>query len=652
MSGESEANKPSKGLVLGTAGHIDHGKTALIRALTGVNTDRLPEEKTRGITIELGFAALDLPGADRISVVDVPGHEGLVRTMVSGASGIDLLLLVVAADESVMPQTREHVAICNLLGIERCVVALTKTDLADEDFIELSREEISELLADTTLRDAPIVGVSSETGEGLDALKNTLLGVVAQTPPRTPREGPARLPIDRIFEMRGFGTVVTGTLVGSPLKRGQNVEIHPSGISTRIRGLQSHGEEAEIVFPGARCAVNLQNVERTELHRGDVVSLPQNLLTTDIADTHLEWLAHAPGREGITAVELLTGTAERRARLAGIGGADFQPGASSFARLHIEGPPLALLPGDRFIVRGFAKTQGTGATLGGGIVLDAHPPPKRRSDPRLLEDLQILLRANPKDGLQVRVARTGFAGIDLSQLTLESGLSESQTRSLLEELEKDGQLIHTERQFWLAASVMHRLEEQLIETLSGFHDDQPMRPGMQRASLLARLPENVPAAIAEFALQRLVTSERVEAQSDVVCLSTHEARLDPDAQGTASRIVEEARGAGLEPPGAREWAELLGVPGERFRDLVAHLERQGELVRAPGDLWFDRESVERLCKKVTLYLEEHGELDTQSYKALIGTSRRTAMPLMELLDELHITRRRGEVRVLRPGGSR
>ena len=214
MSSPSESETPSQGLVLGTAGHIDHGKTSLIRALTGVNTDRLPEEKARGITIELGFAALDLPGTDRISVVDVPGHEGLVRTMVSGASGIDLLLLVVAADESVMPQTREHVAICNLLGIERCVVALTKTDLADEDFIELSREEISELLAETTLRDAPIVGVSSETGEGLDSLRSTLVAAVAQTPPRTPRRGPPRLPIDRIFEMRGFGTVVTGTARG------------------------------------------------------------------------------------------------------------------------------------------------------------------------------------------------------------------------------------------------------------------------------------------------------------------------------------------------------------------------------------------------------------------------------------------------------
>jgi len=652
VSSQSELETPSQGLVLGTAGHIDHGKTALIRALTGTNTDRLPEEKARGITIELGFAALDLPGVDRLSVVDVPGHEGLVRTMVSGASGIDLLLLVVAADESVMPQTREHVAICNLLGIKRCVVALTKTDLADEEFIELSREEISELLAETTLRGAPIVGVSSETGEGLDALRDTLVKAVGQTPPRTPRHGPPRLPIDRIFEMRGFGTVVTGTLVGSTLQRGQNVEINPSGINTRIRGLQSHGEETQSVYPGARCAVNLQNVELAELHRGDVVTLPQSLLSTDVADIHLEWLAAAPGREGITAVELLSGTAERRARLAGIGQEHFQPGASTFARLHIDGPPLALLPGDRFIVRGFAKTQGTGATLGGGIVLDAHPPPRRRSDPKLLEDLTILLKADPEECVLVRVARTGFAGLELSQLTLESGLSDTQAKTLLEELEENGQIVNSGRQFWLDASVMHRLEDQLLEAVSLFHDDQPMRPGMQRASLLACLPENVPAPIGEFALQRLVGSEKIEIQGDIVWLSTHQVRLDPEGERVASLIVDEARRAGLEPPGSREWAELLGVSGEKFRDLVAHLERQENLIRAPGDLWFDRKSVEHLREKVIQYLEEHGELDTQNYKALIGTSRRTAMPLMELLDELHVTRRRGEVRILRSGASR
>ena len=651
MSSESEEERLAQSLVLGTAGHIDHGKTALIRALTGVNTDRLPEEKARGITIELGFAALDLPDAGRISVVDVPGHEGLVRTMVSGASGIDLLLLVVAADESVMPQTREHVAICHLLGIERGIVALTKSDLADEELIELSREEVSELLADTQLRDSPIVAVSSETGEGLDELRGALVKAVKQAPPRTPRSGPPRLPIDRIFAMRGFGTVVTGTLVGDSLERGQNVEIQPSALETRIRGLQTHSQEAQSVSPGSRCAVNLQSIDLEDLHRGDVVTLPQSLLSTDRVDVHLHWLSDAPAREGITAVELLSGTAERRARLAAIGDDGFRPGSSGFARLHVDGPPLALLPGDRFIVRGFSKTQGAGATLGGGRVLDAHPPQRRRSDARLIEELEILREEDGEKCVQVRVERMGFQGLDAKTLALEMGLSRTQIENHLNELENQGHLVKSGRDQWIDARVMTRLEDQLLQTLEEFHAQQPMRPGMQRASLLASLPENVSSPVAEFALESLVRTDRAETQSDVVWLMSHEARLDPEAEQAVSRMLEDARSAGLEATGTREWIESLGVSMERFRDLVAHLERQGDLIRAPGDLWFDREAVEQLRDQVIGYLEENGEIDTRSYKTLIGTSRRTAMPLMELLDELHVTRRQGDVRVLRPGAS-
>ncbi|MFP6640376.1 MAG: selenocysteine-specific translation elongation factor, partial [Myxococcota bacterium] len=648
----SEARVESRGLVLGTAGHIDHGKTALIRALTGVDTDRLPEEKARGITIDLGFAALDLPGVGRLSVVDVPGHEGLVRTMVSGATGIDLLLLVVAADESVMPQTREHVAICHLLGVERGVVALTKTDLADEEMVELCREEVSDLLAGTGLRDAAIVGVSSETGEGVEALRTALAEAVARARPRTPRSGPPRLGIDRIFAMRGFGTVVTGTLVGASLERGQAVEIHPSGLSARVRGLQTHGHDAETVAPGARCAVNLQSVELADLHRGDLITPPKSLLTTQRADVHLHWLSNAPRREGITAVELLVSTAERRARLAGIPRDHFAPGESGFARLHVDGPPLALLPGDRFIVRGFSKSQGAGATLGGGVVLDAHPPQRRRSDPKLLTELETLRRAEPRDAVGERVRRTGFAGLDQERLVLETGLSRQDAQRLLGELEESGEVLAAGRGYWLDANVVSRLETRLEESLSTFHRAQPMRPGMQRASLLGKLPPNVPASAAEFALERLARAHEIATEGDVVRLAGHSAQLDAEAEASTSRIVEEARHAGFEPPSPRDWAKTLGLSLERFRDLVAHLEREGQLVRAPGDLWFAREAIDDLRGRVTQHLEAHGELDTQTYKSLIGTSRRTAMPLMELLDELHVTRRQGDARVLRAGGDR
>ena len=354
-------------LVVGTAGHIDHGKTALIRALTGVDTDRLPEEQARGITIDLGFAPLDLPSGRRLGVVDVPGHEGLVRTMVAGATGIDLVLLVVAADEGVMPQTREHLAICHLLGVSRGVVALTRCDLVDDEMVELAGAEVEDLLAGTGLAGAPAVPVSSVTGQGLDALREALDQVAAHTGPRTSRRGPPRLWIDRAFSLRGFGSVVTGTLTGGALSVGDDVEIWPAGDRSRIRGLQSHGRDAERVEAGERCAINLQTVERDKLARGQLLSRPGALLATDTADVRIDWLASAPEHRDVTAVELLCGTRGRRARLAPIGGQPLRPGASSLARLHVDGPPIAVLPGERFIVRGFARHAETGHTLGGGV---------------------------------------------------------------------------------------------------------------------------------------------------------------------------------------------------------------------------------------------------------------------------------------------
>jgi selenocysteine-specific elongation factor len=324
-------DRRSARLVLGTAGHIDHGKTALIRALTGVDTDRLPEEKARGITIDLGFAPLDLPGGLRAGVVDVPGHEGLVRTMVSGATGIDLVLLVVAADEGVMPQTREHVAICELLGIQRGVVALTKCDVAAEDVQELAAEEVAELLSATSLAGAPIVRVSAATNVGIEALREALGMAFAGATARTPRTGPPRLSIDRGFAARGFGSVVTGTLVGAPLRVGDAVEVFPGGQRGRVRGLQSHGASVECAEPGSRCAVNLQSVDLEDLSRGRVVSTPGALAPTRTADVRLVWLDVAPASDGATAVEFLAGTAERRARAAPIGAPSFRPGFTSRA---------------------------------------------------------------------------------------------------------------------------------------------------------------------------------------------------------------------------------------------------------------------------------------------------------------------------------
>jgi selenocysteine-specific elongation factor len=636
-------------LVLGTAGHIDHGKTSLIRALTGTDTDRLPEEKSRGITIELGFAALDLDEETRLSVVDVPGHEGLVRTMVSGATGIDLMLLVVAADEGVMPQTREHVAICDLLGIERGVVAVTKVDIADEELVELVTEEVRELLEPTGMADAEIVPVSSETGEGIDALRDALRGLAAKAQPHTTRSGPPRLAVDRVFAMRGFGTVVTGTLVGASLATGDTVEVLPSGKRSKVRGLQSHGHEARSVAPGTRCAVNLQGLEVQELSRGDTITRADTLLPTLTADVRLLWLESAPEAEGTVSVELLIGTAERRARLAPIGAEGFAPGERGFARLHVEGDPVALLPGDRFIVRGFARNEGWGATVGGGAILDVAPPHRRRSDPELVRELEVLAAGDVEASLHERVRRAGFAGVDARSLQREVGTGGDQLRTRLGELAAAGEICAAGAHHWLDHTVVERMQDGLEETLASFHAAEPMRPGMPRAALRGSLPPNVASDGSELALSRLEQAGRIVTEGDLVRASSHRATLDAAAEQTVEKILADAQSSGLEPPNPREWAERLGVSAERFRDLVAHLEREGRLLRAPGDLWFAKEAVDELCEKVRTHLTSHDDLDTQTYKGLIGTSRRTAMPLMELLDELHVTRRHGEARVLRGG---
>ena len=488
-------------LVLGTAGHIDHGKTAVVRALTGVDTDRLPEEKARGITIDLGFAPLDLPGGLRAGVVDVPGHEGLVRTMVSGATGIDLVLLVVAADEGVMPQTREHVAICELLGIGRGVVALTKCDVSAEDVQELAAEEVAELLSSTSLAGAPIVRVSAATGAGVEALREELAKAFAGATARTPRTGPPRLSIDRGFAARGFGSVVTGTLVGGPLRVGDTVEVFPGGPRGRVRGLQSHGASVECAEPGSRCAVNLQNVDLDDLSRGRVVSAPDALAPTRTADARLAWLDVAPASDGATAVEFLAGTAERRARAAPIGASSFRPGTTGFARLHIEGEPVPLLPGDHFILRGFARTAMGGSTLGGGVILDVAPPHRRRSDPALLRDLERLTRREPAGDLRVRIRRSGLAGVGVEALRRETGLSGEALEAALHALQEDGSAVGTGGGTWVDAGAVAEIERRMLEALDAYHAAEPLRPGMPRAALRGRLPENVRRETAEAATE-------------------------------------------------------------------------------------------------------------------------------------------------------
>jgi selenocysteine-specific elongation factor len=636
--------------VLGTAGHIDHGKTALVRALTGVDTDRLPEEKLRGITIELGFARLDLPGGLSLGVVDVPGHEGLVRTMVAGATGIDLVLLVVAADEGVMPQTREHVAICDLLGIERGVVAITKMDTVDAEVAGLAAEEARDLLADTSLAGSPVIPVSAPSGEGLTALTEALATLAGEAVSRTPRRGPARLPVDRSFGARGFGAVVTGTLVGAHLSVGDTVVVEPAGLSARVRGLQHHGLACDRVAAGERCAVNLQGVELHALSRGQVVTRPGALAPTRVLDVQVAWLEDAPAveTEG-TSLEFLTGTAERVGRLAPIGVERIAPGTTELARLHLEGDPLPTLPGDRFVVRGFTRRERFGMTLGGGIVLDVAPPHRRRSDPALSAELRRLIAQDPRTSVEARVVRAGYRGAQKAALQREIGLEESLLTSVLGELEQSGSAARV-GDCWLAATALDQLEGRVLQALDDFHRREPLRPGAPRATLGGALPDNAAPGALDLVLERLAARRELEVDAELVRRPGHRPQLSPEEEKWVERIRTGCREAALEPPTLREWSDRLPLPPERVRPLLVHLERQGDLVRAPGELWFDRRSVDELRTRVVERISADGPLATPEYKKLIGTTRKHAVPLMELFDADRTTLRRGDIRVLRGGG--
>ncbi len=565
-------------LILGTAGHIDHGKTTLVRALTGVDTDRLPEEKARGITIELGFAPLELGPGLRVGVVDVPGHEGLVRTMVSGATGIDLVLLVVAADEGVMPQTREHLAIVDLLAIESGVVALTKADLAEPDVADLAEAEVRDLLAGTSLAKAEVLRVSATTGAGIPELRAALARAAQTAAARTPRSGPARLWVDRCFEARGFGAIVTGTLIGGEIAVGDTLELFPAGARARVRGLQSFGASHEVLAPGARCAVNLHGIALSDLARGMLVAAPDSLAPSQRFDTSLHWLASsAASTARPVACELLVGTAALRAHIAPIGADTFEPGARGFARVHLDAGALALLPGDRFVVRGFSSV----ATLGGGAILDVAPPQRRRGDPQLAAGLTVLASGGAARGIAVRVARAGFAGIGRDALMRQTGLARETLEAALDAAQASAEIAPLGDGSFVARATLAVSERLLREELTAFHEANAVKPGMPKGTLRGSLPTNAPLALFETGLAALAQRGEIALEGELVrARRVRAAALRARAHARRAAARERARGGARTAHAARMGSGVRGNRGGAARAARAPRARGSAGARA------------------------------------------------------------------------
>src|SRR6218665_4055487 len=636
-------------MIIGTAGHIDHGKTSLVKALTGIDTDRLPEEKRRGITLELGFAHLPLGEGLVAGVVDVPGHERFVKAMAAGAGGVDLALLVVAADEGVMPQTREHLDICRLLGVRTGVVALTKADLLEglgAEWRALVEADVATLVAGTFLEGRPVVPVSVRTGEGLDALRAELVRA-ARDMPRRSAEGPAFLPVDRAFSLKGFGTVVTGTLLSGELALEEAVSVLPGLPGPwRVRGLQVHGAPVQRAVAGQRTAVNLAGVETEALSRGGVLVKAGELPETSMLDVEVSLLAAAPEalprrRE----LFLHLGTARVEATVALLAGGRRGPGETGPAHLRLRAP-VAALPGQRFILRGARALPGRGATLAGGRVVSINPPPRRKGGADVVAPL---VEGDP--GVQVAwlLRQAGYRGLTWRELFARSALAPRVLSRVLEPLGARGEvlLVDRERRLYLSGEVFGGLRARALALLAAFHEREPLREGLSREELRQRLSGELEPRVFARLVQSLVEGGQVEGEKETVRLKGRGRTLSLDEDAARTRLVADLSAAGLAPPTLTELAERLRLPAPRVRELLRVAVAEGRVVGVSEELFFDASALAGLEARLIAYLREKKEISTQGFKELVGQSRKFVIPLSEHFDREKVTLRVGEKRVLR-----
>ena len=624
--------------VVGTAGHVDHGKSTLVLALTGTDPDRLAEEKRRGMTIELGFAAWTLPGGERAGVIDVPGHRRFIRTMLAGAHGIDLVLLVVAADEGVMPQTREHLAICGLLGASRAVVALTKADLVDADMLELARAEVEEVVARSPLRGAPIVACSAVTREGLDTLAATVAAELDNVPPRQDRGRP-RLFVDRAFALPGFGPVVTGTLEGGRLHGGDEVVVLPRGLRARVRGLQHHGDDVHRAEPGRRTAVNLSGVEVADLDRGMALVLPGSVQPTARLDLRVRVLDDAPAplrHRGPVMVYLGTQEVSGSAWL--LDGTTIDPGGAGFVQINLDAP-LVAAPGDHVVLRRATPT----ATLGGGVVLDVAPRRHRRRDADVEASLQR--RAGGEvPALVLEELRKGRLGVDLPTLVRLTGAGRPQVEQAITEL-GDGALAFGDKR-WIARERWEALRRRAVQVLDDFHQAEPLRAGMAREEWRSRL--RLSAALGAEVARRLAGSGALTDSDGVLALPGRGHAVSDSARTTADAVVALLDEHPVDPPAMAE-LRAAGMTPQLLRLLID----ERRVVRLSNEVVMSAAAYAHAEQSVSLYLETHDSATVAQLRDHLGATRRLVVPLLEHLDAARITARDGDLRRLRrrPGAT-
>ncbi len=635
-----------KQIILGTAGHIDHGKTSLIKALTGTNTDRLKEEQLRGITIELGFASMDLPGGQHLGIVDVPGHEKFVKTMVAGATGIDMVVMVIAADEGIMPQTREHMEICMLLQVQYGLVVLTKVDMVDEDWLELVMDDVRVFTQGTFLENAPILPVSSVTGQGIPELVQALETLSAAIPERS-TTNLFRLPVDRVFTMKGFGTVITGTLISGVIHVGDPVMIYPVGVTSKVRGIQVHNASVDQAVSGMRTAINFQGLEKTSINRGDVLSSPNALTPSYMIDIVCQYLkSNKKPIKNRTQIRFHTGTSEVLGNLILLDSEELEAGSTTVAQLRLDAP-VTLVKDDRFVIRSYSPVR----TIGGGSVLNPVPQKHKRFKPEVVSGIQRLVNMPPEDVVVSHADESGYQGIRYSDLRIMTNTSDKKLDGFLTRLLSDKTLIMVDREqrIYIHRTCFERLMEEAGTLLAAFHKSNPLKIGMSKEELKSRLPPHVSSRLFTLMIQQMAKNNQVVQEENTVRLSTHSVSLGQDQTDVREKILDTYKKDGLTPPYFKEFCKTRNLDDAKARAVLHVLVDEGLIIRIREDMYFHREAIDAIRKKLVDFLTVHGEISTPQFKDMTGASRKFVIPIIEYFDSRNVTIRVGDIRKLRNG---
>lgn len=634
-----------KHVIIGTAGHVDHGKTLLIKALTGIDTDRLVEEKKRGITIELGFAHLDWPDGTQAGIVDVPGHEKFIKNMLSGAGGIDLAMLVIAADDGVMPQTVEHLDILTLLGIRDGLIVITKADTVDPEWLEMMQEEITEKVKGSFLEGKPVVAVSAYTGQGIAELKEMLRLLVHKAEEKSLRI-PFRLPVDRVFSVDGFGTVVTGTLIEGSMNEGELAELVPSGVQTRIRNLQVHGKDVETAYAGQRVAINLANLKKTDIQRGDAVAKPGSVRISRMLDVKLKNLPNS-GRiiQNDSQVHLFHGAAVLLAKVVLFGQDELKPGESCYAQLRLT-EPIASKNGDRFVIRFFSPLE----TIGGGVILDDQPRRHKRSDPRIQEILRIK-ESGSRDDLTVQIlAEFGTKLPTAAQLVAKLQREEADIQEELYDLCSRGHAVQPLPGRYAAAAVIDKVWGDCREILALYHRQNPLHAGMKAAELRQKLFKGMDQACADALLGILRQEGKIRKITDRYALSDFSITLTRRQRNIREKLLKTYQTAGIETPITDHIMEEF-TPSERVdaRQVLESLVSSGDLIMLIPQICLHKNTYASICETAKVHFAAHDTLTLAELRDLLHTSRKYSQAIIEYFDKVHITRKDGDIHYLHLG---